>query len=262
MKKTINRLNLSLAWKFFPSAKLHLKTANGVKIPLRARGDFASLEEIFIKQAYALLLEAIPGPVLSWVDLGCNAGMFSAWLYDRAGGSLAKPDCRALMVEPGVCVETAREFVRINGLSGFQVIQACIGNGRPTTFYESKSSTRSSSAIKPDSREKVHRIETVLISSLLSESNFHEADLLKVDIEGSEKYLLGATDIFHRFRAGIIEWHIETTSGRDIANWVEKNGGRMVKVVSQDGHTDDPLTSRLGMLAWVKGPADGSKTTS
>jgi FkbM family methyltransferase len=252
MKKALDRLKLSLAWKLFPSAKLQIKTIHGVKVPLRARGDFASLEEIFVKQAYASLLEAIPFPVLSWVDLGCNAGIFSAWLYDRAGGSLARPDCRALMVEPGVCAETAREFVRLNGLSNFQVIQACIGNGQPVAFYESKSSTRSSSAIKPDSKEKVRHMETVSITSLLDEYSFQEADLLKVDIEGSERDVLCASDIFRRFRAGIIEWHIETTSGIDVVKWIETNGGKIVKMISQDGTVENPITSRLGMVAWVK----------
>jgi len=248
----MDRLKLSLAWKFFPAAKLHIKTVNGVKVPLRAKGDFASLEEIFVKQVYADLIDSLPGPVLSWVDLGCNAGMFSAWLYDRAGGAVNHPECRAIMVEPGVCAETAKEFVQLNGLKGIQVVQACIGDGNLTTFYESKSSTRSSSAIKPDSREKLRPMETMTINALFEQCNFQEADLLKVDIEGAEKDILRAQDVFHRFRAGILEWHAETTTGQEVVDWVKGNGGRIVKVVSQDGNVTEPLASRVGMLSWVR----------
>jgi len=252
MKRALDRLKLSLAWKFFPAAKLHIKTINGVKVPLRAKGDFASLEEIFVKQVYNELLDSLPGPVLTWVDLGANAGMFSAWLYDRAGGAATHPHCRALMVEPGACVTTVREFVQINGLKGFEVVEACIGDGNPVTFYESKSSTRSSSAIKPTSREKLRQMETVTVDALLEKYRFAEADLLKVDIEGAEKDLLRAQGIFRRFRAGLIEWHAETTSGQEVVDWVKANGGRVVKVVSQDGNVTEPLASRVGMLSWVR----------
>lgn len=252
VKRSLDRLKLSLAWKFFPSAKLQIKTSNGVKVPLRARGDFASLEEIFVKQAYHDLLEVIPGPILSWVDLGCNVGMFSALLYDRAGGAKNHPECRALLVDPGICIKTAEEFVKLNGLSNFKVVQACIGDGKRTIFYESKSSTRSSSTIKPDSQERIRLVETITVDSLLKHPNFQKADLLKVDIEGSEKYLLKCADVFSRFRTGIIEWHFETTSGHEVANWIKKNGGHILKVVSQDGNTQSPIDSRLGMVAWSR----------
>ena len=248
----MERLKLSLAWKLFPSTKLHIKTINGVKIPLRAKGDFPSLEEIFVKQVYTDLVATLPGPILSWVDLGCNAGMFSAWLYDRAGGTVYHPDCRALMVEPGICVETAREFVKLNGLAGIQVIESCIGDGKPVTFYESKSSTRSSSAIKPTSREKLRQLETITIDELLNKYDFQEGDLIKVDIEGAEKEVLRSTDTFRRFRAGLLEWHGETTKGPEVVAWIKANGGRVVKVVSQDGNTADPIASQVGMLSWVR----------
>ena len=81
---SLQRLLLSVAWRLFPYAQAQVKTVNRVRLPLRARGDFAPLEEIFVQQAYAPLVAALPQPILSWVDLGCNAGMFSAWLYDRA----------------------------------------------------------------------------------------------------------------------------------------------------------------------------------
>jgi len=142
---SLQRLLLSVAWKMFSHAQAQIKTAHRVRIPLRARGDFAALEEIFVQQAYVPLLAEIPGPILSWVDLGCNAGMFSAWLYDRACAVDRGAECSALLVDPGTCVKTAREFVRLNKIENFNVVQACIGDGAPTVFYESKSSTRSSS---------------------------------------------------------------------------------------------------------------------
>jgi FkbM family methyltransferase len=247
---SLPRLLLSVAWKLFPYANAQIKTANKVRVPIRARGDFATLEEIFVVRAYEPLLAKLPAPILSWVDLGCNAGMFSAYLYDRACGAGRGAECRALLVDPGVCVKTAREFIRLNKLN-FDVVQACIGDGQPTVFYESKSSTRSSSAIKPDSREREIRVETVPVTSLLEQHHFEAADLLKVDIEGAEKYLLAAPGLFQRFRAGILEWHAETTSGATAAKWINDQGGRIVHVVSQDGTQGDPLASRVGMIAWV-----------
>ena len=247
---SLPRLLLSVAWKLFPFAQAQIKTAHRVRVPLRARGDFAALEEIFVLRAYEPLLAKLPAPILSWVDLGCNAGMFSACLYDRACGTGRGAECRALLVDPGVCVRTAREFVRLNGLT-FDVVQSCIGDGQPAVFYESKSSIRSSSAIKPDSREKEIRVETVSATSLLEQHHFAEADLLKVDIEGAEKYLLDEAGLLRRFRAGILEWHAETTTGATAAKWITDQGGRIVHVVSQDGTPGDPLASHVGMIAWV-----------
>jgi FkbM family methyltransferase len=247
---SLQRLLLSVAWKMFPHAQAQIKTTNGVRVPIRARGDFAALEEIFVHQAYAPLLADIPGPILSWVDLGCNAGMLSAWLYDRACSAGRGAECEALLVDPGVCVNTAREFVRLNKLEKFNVVQACIGDGAPTVFYESKSSTRSSSAIKPDSREKKICVETSTVTSLLDRYQ-PQADLIKIDIEGAEKYVLQESGILPRFRAGILEWHVQTTSGPVAAKWVTDQGGRIVHVMAQDGTQGDPLQARLGMLAWV-----------
>jgi FkbM family methyltransferase len=247
----MSRLSLSLAWKMFPAARAQIKTAHKVRVPLRAKGDFAALEEIFVQQAYAPLLASLPGPVLSWVDLGCNAGMFSAWLYDRACAEKRGGECRALLVEPGICIETAREFARLNGLTQFKIVQACIGDGQPTIFYESKSSTRSSSAIKPSSREKIRNIETTRLTDLLKEQSFNEADLIKIDIEGAEKFLLREAGLLQRFRSGILEWHAETTTGVVAAEWIAGEGGRITYAVAQDGTEGDPLQARLGMLAWV-----------
>jgi FkbM family methyltransferase len=249
---SLQRLLLSIGWKTFPWAAAQIKSAHGVRVPLRARGDFPALAEIFVQQAYAPLLAALPEPVTSWVDLGCNAGMFSAWLYDRACAAGHGAECRALLVEPGRCIDTAREMVRINGLAErFQAVQACVGDGAPVVFYESKSSTRSSSAIKPPSREKQIRMETRTVTSLL-ESHLPQADLIKIDIEGAEKFVLREKGILPRFRAGIIEWHAETTTGSDVAAWLAQAGARIVHAVAQDGTKGDPLQARLGMLAWVR----------
>jgi FkbM family methyltransferase len=247
----MSRLSLSLAWKMFPAARAQIKTAQKVRVPLRAKGDFAALEEIFVNQAYAPLLASLPGPVLSWVDLGCNAGMFSAWLYDRACAEKRGAECRALLVEPGVCIETAREFARLNGLERFKIVQACIGDGEPTVFYESKSSTRSSSAIKPSSREKIRHVDTTTLTDLLEAEAFGHADLIKIDIEGAEKFLLRESGLLGRFRSGILEWHAETTTGPEAAAWITGQGGRLTHVVAQDGTAGDPLPARLGMLAWT-----------
>jgi FkbM family methyltransferase len=249
---SLKRLLLSIAWKTFPWGDAQIRTARQVRVPLRERGDFPALAEIFVQQAYAPLLAALPEPITSWVDLGCNAGMFSAWLYDRACAAGRDADCRALLVEPGRCIATAREFARLNGLTEkFQIVQACVGDGTPVVFYESKSSTRSSSAIKPPSREKQIRMETRTLTSLL-DGHLPQADLIKIDIEGAEKFVLREAGILPRFRAGIIEWHAETTSGADVAAWIAAGGGRVVHAVAQDGTPGDPLQARLGMLAWVR----------
>jgi len=248
---SLQRLLLSVAWKLFPYANAQIKTANKVRVPIRARGDFATLEEIFILRACEPLLAKLPTPILSWVDLGCNAGMFSALLYDRACENGYGAKCRALLVDPGVCIETAREFIRLNNLKAFDTAQDCIGDGIPTVFYQSKSSTRSSSSIKPDSREKNINVETISATALIEKHGFPKADLIKIDIEGAEKYLLNEPDLLQRFRCGILEWHAETVTGPVAAKWITDNGGRIIHTVSQDGTQGDPINSRMGMISWV-----------
>jgi FkbM family methyltransferase len=249
---SLRRLGLSLAWKIFPWAGAQIKTAQRVRVPLSARGDFAALEEIFLHRAYDPLFEMLPTPITSWVDLGCNAGMFSAWLYDRACATGHAADCRALLVEPGSVIANARRFVQLNGLADrFQLVAACVGDGQPVTFHESKSSTRSSSAITPPSREKRIQLETTTLTSLL-DRHLPQADLIKIDIEGAEKFILRESNILQRFRACILEWHTETTTGPEAAAWVESQGGRIVHVAAQDGSTGDPLQARVGLIAWVR----------
>ena len=94
-------------------------------------------------------------------------------------------------------------------------------------------------------------METSTATSLI-ERHLPQADLIKIDIEGAEKFVLREQGLVPRFRAGIIEWHAETTTGQETAAWIAGQGGEIVHAVAQDGSTGDPLQARVGMLAWVR----------
>lgn len=246
----VKRLMYSLSWRLFRHAAAQFKTKSGLRIPLRQRGDFACVQEIFMDRVYDHFFTRL-GDVRSWVDLGCNSGYFSLALYDALG---RPPDTSALLIDANpLCVNVSRELIELNQLSNqFSVQQGLIGSlGVPTAFFESKSTTRSS-IHQPDSIEKKRLYAPINLSDRIGSRK----DLVKIDIEGAEKILIEEqTETLLRFKYGLIEWHAPHYPSASLLQWLRANRLEIMEIVSQNERFhDNPTASPLGMVLW-KNPA-------
>lgn len=213
----MERLWESLAWKFFPRARLTLDVGENCVLSLKNRGDFIILREIFIDQVYAPYLEAI-GPLASWVDLGCNCGMFSLYL-ERSARRLRWPKPRrAFLVDASpVALEAAREAVRLSRPeTEFRLAHGAVAGHREyVDFYEGKT-THKSSVHHFGSRAKKRRVPVVDLEKACA--GFIDAPgLVKIDIEGAEAALLDDwADWVRSAKHLIVEWHEPHFSGADL----------------------------------------------
>jgi FkbM family methyltransferase len=168
-----------------------------------ANSDFLVLGEIFDRDEYAQVKNWSLPPDARIVDLGANIGLASVYfasLYPCAHVIAVEPDsencgliernCRRLLKERRLKVY--RAFVAASdGVAGID------RDVRAWAFH------------KVDTVDASHEAVTCLsMQTLLRESHFEQIDLLKCDIEGSERELFGAcADWIGRVKHLIVETH-------------------------------------------------------
>lgn len=218
-KGPISRLKESLAWRVFPWARLRMDIAPECRLLLRNRGDFIILREIFIDEVYSPFLQKA-GPVRTWVDLGCNCGMFSLYLHYFAHKSGWDPLPRhGVLVDANAdALAAARESIAASETDArydFHLSVVAGRDARESTFYEGKT-THKSSLHSLGSRGR-KRTRPVLDLNAATKDFGSEIDLLKVDIEGAETYLFSDwEDFLVRARHLIFEWHEPHMSGTEL----------------------------------------------
>lgn len=172
-----------------------VRTRDGTTICYRLnRGDLQSIREVWLEEAYRLLL---PHPSGVLLDLGANIGLTSVWLAKRYRFS------RIIAVEPvpdnAVLV---RRNLELNGIKGV-VLEAAIGprEGMATfQVHRNSNQGRLSDSGVP--------VAMVTVESIIKELFVSQLDLIKVDIEGGEQELfLEPTGWLDQTEAIIIEFH-------------------------------------------------------
>jgi FkbM family methyltransferase len=250
----VRRLLKSIAWKLLPYGDLDFDLASGLRLPLRDKGEWACLGEVFVNRVYDDFFRQL-GAVRGWVDLGCNVGFFSLGLehYLRSSGS--PPPTRALLIDANEhCVALAGENLRRNGLGGWVARHAVLGPaGQTVTFHQFKYSIHSG-IFSQQRGEKVKHYPTTPLATLLQQ---HEVprDLIKIDIEGAEKNLFADEGrLIREFRAGICEWHAPEMPGRELERFLRAAGCEIFFLKSQpvdwDMKRGDSVESPVGMLGW------------
>lgn len=167
-------LSLSLSPRKLPDA-VHLRVSNS---------DFAVFEEIFDRDEY--------GPVRQWnlphdariIDLGANIGLASLYF------SVLLPGASVVAVEPDKanCRLMRRNCKRLLHANRLKICQAFIAAQDGTAGIDRNQ--MSWSFHKVDTVQAHHEVvPCVSMPHVLAESGFDRVDLLKCDIEGSEREL-------------------------------------------------------------------------
>ena len=178
-----------------------LRTPGGplrVRAPIEPSG-FASFSEIFLQREYATDLPS----VRSFVDLGGNAGMAS--LYMASKFQLE----RLLVVEanPRLVPVIHRTLANVPG--DVSVLNAAIvGASDPNGITFSIAKNHRMSSVDSSVGGVEVRVPALGLGDLLEQYNLRGADLLKMDIEGSEFDVLARdSDALHSFRSIFVEVH-------------------------------------------------------
>lgn len=146
------------------------------------------------------------------LDLGANIGLFSAFAAQTASYVYA--------VEPTISHQNVfKELVSLNGVENVKLIEAalCAEEG-DLDFYESLSNSTMNSifAYEPNS-STTYKVKGITLENILEEIK-DEVDFMKMDIEGSEKFLIGSADFFNslvKIKSMFLEIHKEGSQSFD-----------------------------------------------
>ena len=165
--------------------------------------DLFTIYEVYADGGYLMKLKEAATDIQTVVDFGANIGVFSVWVSQmyRPGKVVA------VEMESG-CYDRLVENISLNKLEGIiQPLQAAIFSQTGfvgvrkipwSVFYE----------VSPDRAD--HRVRAFSFIDFLDFAGLERVDLLKIDIEGAEKYLLTEpnTRLFQeRVRYILLETH-------------------------------------------------------
>lgn len=183
-----NKSRIFFSWlkinlKFLFSSGNKSERIFGYKIDAFDYGTIRALfEEVFYRNEY-LFNSKNKKPVI--FDCGANIGfttIFLKWLYPESEIYAFEPDKRTFrMLEKNVLQ---------NRLKNVHLFNAAISgkNGKINFFFDSKNP---GSLVMSTKRERMPKdrvvVDCISLSSLIKNEKIHKIDLIKMDIEGSEK---------------------------------------------------------------------------
>lgn len=190
---------------YFGDLRIEAPLSGGMRCPITRGGNIHSFAEIFVEGEYAPLLKQMELP-RRWLDLGCHAGFFSAWLawhWRKAGSN----DFSALLVDadPRVAADV-QALIAANGLGGqFSFAPGLIGQGSGERGFGLREAMASSADLGAPAEV---RNVPVLGAKRILELFPGPYDLVKVDIEGAEAEFAGNyPEVLGQARRLVLEWH-------------------------------------------------------
>ncbi|MSU36248.1 MAG: FkbM family methyltransferase [Pedosphaera sp.] len=210
-----------------------------VKYRFSSLETFFLADEFFKRDAYG---PAVLPDTTTFVDLGSNAGLFAALLAHKTG----RRDLCGLMVDanPAMVSET-QWLLSQNSLNRIQAIHGLVGaetDAKEVDFFILPSSLGSSQFDiyepgKPPKGAWKKVSVPVLNLEELWQKNFGDkrCQLLKVDIEGSEKSLFRREPQFlKRVDRVIMEWHTWIVSRQKVEQDLAAAGFRLKSVLHEE----------------------------
>jgi len=253
---SLKRLLKSVVRDLLPYAGLDFHTQYGLHLYVPDRGAWSSAGEVFFTRVYDPFYPHLNG-VRRWVDLGCNHGFFSFGLLDYLSRQEKKlPTTDVFLGDANeVCATRVQAMIKHNALQPrWRCQHVVIGPpGTTVSFQQHKDSLGSNIFGQGRSRRFIRYPVTDITARLDGERELF--DLIKIDIEGAEKFLFDHhVGLLKRFRYGLCEWHAPTFSGADLHSRLNQLNWRVLELRSQGidydvscGHSWD---SPMGMVLW------------
>jgi FkbM family methyltransferase len=181
-------------------------------------------EDIFIQNDY--FFETVSkAPVI--LDCGSNIGM--SVIYFKK----LYPGCTVTAFEPdGITYKTLCDNIEANNLKGVRTVNRALHGkpGKKILFYTNAGTPGSVAMNMIDDREGLGNSE-IVTTDVLSKYVKRRIDLVKMDIEGAEDYVV--PELNNRKKLGLIgniimEYHHHTLPDRDVF-------GRMLSILEKNG---------------------------
>jgi FkbM family methyltransferase len=174
--------------RFFPETVVLDLPAWG-KVLVRTNGyDFGLLDQIFVRQDYRLEASGIR----RILDLGANIGMAAVYLHRLF------PEAEFACVEPSPQnIPLLKRALELNGIRS-RVIEAAVGAESGTINLHVSAKPDCTSVYSVEDPLSVVAVPLISVREVLEQVKWDGVDLLKIDIEGSEKDVLGRNNSWLR----------------------------------------------------------------
>ncbi len=196
--------------------------------------DFITFEEVVFEQVYRAIPAHLP-KCDRIVDLGANIGLTCLYL------AAFYPSCKIVAVEP----HTANYRLLTKNLAKLIKSEQCLplqaavwGTDKSLVIQEPELPNRYNAftvrEMAPGAKSG-SSVEGLTIQRIMERSGFHDADLVKIDIEGAETELFkGDLRWLNRVGAIAIEFHGNARTVSNFDNIMRQYG---FAIQAEDGHT-------------------------
>lgn len=177
-----------------------MRDGSNVTGRLQDSGDVVS---VYLDQDYAAY--DIPwSEITSVIDVGATVGCFTLWALKRA------PQARVVAVEPNANVyQFLLKNIEANGLSRqVLTLPAALGAKSGEGFVVDRTFSTLATVV-PDSATSRSKVRVITLEQLMQEAGLTYCDLLKIDCEGGEYDILGASsdDVLQHVGTIVCEFH-------------------------------------------------------
>jgi FkbM family methyltransferase len=188
--------------------------------------DWFVLEEVFLRRVYAAVRNAAPASAKTVLDLGANVGM-TVLLWNRWW-----PSVRTVAVEPDEAnLRLLRKNVAAAGIGArVELVRACVTGSARTAFLDKN---HGEAAFRlSDTGRPTEAVAGRTVRDILNATGCDEIDLLKCDIEGSEREVFESCGAWIRqVRCLVVEVHCPYTA-ENLESAIRSQGGRFERVAS------------------------------
>jgi FkbM family methyltransferase len=223
---------------------------SGVRYRCGDLETLGSAHRMFVCNSYGKVID--PKTTRTFVDLGCNVGLFAALLAHETN----RRDLRGLMIDANpAMIEETQWLLRTNGLN--LVVPLCglvgaVSDGDTAEFYLLPSHLGSSQfPVHDPRRARKGEWKKVVVPTIDLEATWKKCfgdarcDLLKANIEGSEEKLFRSeTTFLRRVDKIAVQWHKWLVSRESMEEMLRSQGFALVKVLMEDASSANVVYQR------------------
>lgn len=197
--------------------------------------DYKVYQQVFIDKEYLLLAQLIEkhcsGKSISILDGGANIGLTTIYLNHYLKD---KKDIRYILVEPFEDnIESAKSNIGLKDIKHAFFEKAGIYNKKSFLRIDHEYRDKMEWSIKIVESNEPTDLHAIEINEIFKKYNLEQLDVLKLDIEGAEKFLFENEDYAHNFLKHVsivaIELHFEEEENARIIGILENNQFKLQK---------------------------------
>jgi len=182
--------------KFFLGKEIYIITFNGYKFAVRPRtSDLYCIGEVIVKEEYLPSIKGVGSHFDTILDLGANIGCFSIWAARKF-----KPEKIISVEMEESSYESLLKNIDLNNLKRVVVPIKVAIYSKDSQIWIKPSPVFKSSVDKLSETDTGIKVRAFSLKSLIDLYQIYQIDYLKMDVEGSEKFVLteGNKEIFKK----------------------------------------------------------------